>query len=165
MKNKITNGIAVSIIALLMMACQPKKEEVVLLEKDAVDTEQIKAEIQAMEDRYAEGMNNNTTDDVVYYADDAVSYGQDEPPKVGKAAIHKKMKEDAADAKANNEKIAFITNDIHVSSDGEQVVELGSYKLTTPTNTVLRSGNYMAVFKKIAGKYVCVRDMGVSDAP
>ncbi|WNM17775.1 YybH family protein [Flavobacterium capsici] len=164
MKNKITKGIALTLFAILMMACQPKKEEAAP-ETAAVDTEKIKAEIQAMEDAFAVGLNTGTTDDIVYYAEDAVSYGQNEPPLVGKAAIHDKLRKEAGDGNAKKMKVAFVTNEVHASSDGEQLVELGSYKAADSTGTVLHSGNYMALFKKVDGKYVCTRDMGASDQP
>jgi ketosteroid isomerase-like protein len=163
MKNKITKGIALSIVAIVMMACQPKKEEAATETPAAVDTEQVKAEIQAMEDNFAAGMNSGTTDGIVYYSEDAVSYGHEEAPLVGREAIHAKMKKDSEEGRANGMTVKFTTNEIFASNDGEQVVELGSYKAADSTNTKTYTGNYMALFKKVDGKYVCIRDMGTSD--
>jgi hypothetical protein len=164
MKNKITKGIALSFIAILIMGCQTKKEEATP-EVAVVDTEQIKTELQAMEDTYADAMNTGTTDAWVYYADDAISYGQEEAPQVGKATIHAKLKSDSEEARANGRKVKYTTNEVHVSSDGNQLVEIGSYRSADSTNTKVYTGNYMALYEKKDGKYVCIRDMGASDQP
>ena len=62
-------------------------------------------------------------------------------------------------------KISFTTNEVFVSNDGNQVVEIGYYKVVDSTNTDVNSGNYMVLFEKRNGKYVSVRDMSASDMP
>ena len=62
-------------------------------------------------------------------------------------------------------KISFTTNEVFVSNDGNQVVEIGYYKVVDSTNTAVNTGNYMVLFEKRNGKYVCVRDMSASDMP
>ena len=62
-------------------------------------------------------------------------------------------------------KISFTANEVYPSSDGNQAVELGSYKVVDSTGTAKSSGNYMALFEKRDGKYICIRDMGASDMP
>ena len=62
-------------------------------------------------------------------------------------------------------KISFTTNEVFVSNDAFQVVEVGYYKVVDSTNSIVNSGNYMSLFEKRDGKYVCVRDMSVSDIP
>jgi hypothetical protein len=42
-------------------------------------------------------------------------------------------------------------------------VEIGNYRVSDSTSTALYTGNYIAVFEKIDGKYLCVRDMSASD--
>jgi hypothetical protein len=37
--------------------------------------------------------------------------------------------------------------------------------ITDSIDTKLESGNYISLFEKRNGKYVCVRDMAVSDIP
>ena len=61
--------------------------------------------------------------------------------------------------------ISFKTNDVFVSSDGNQVVEIGYFKLVDSANAVINTGNYMSLFEKRDGKYVSVRDMSASDIP
>ena len=54
----------------------------------------------------------------------------------------------------NSNKISFKTNDVFVSSDGNQVVEVGYFKLVDSANTIINTGNYMSLFEKRNGKYV-----------
>lgn len=160
MKNKIFKGIALGVITTFVIACSPKKEEAAA-EPVAVDKEQIKTELQAMETAYADAMNSGKPEGLVYYAEDATTYEQNEKPLVGKAAIDAKLAKEVKEGKGN--KVAFTTNEVFPSSDGNMVVELGSYKVTDTTDTVKYTGNFMALFEKRDGKYVCIRDMGASD--
>lgn len=157
MKNKILKSIALGMVSMLFFACNPKVEE-----KVAIDKEQIKNEIQAIENRMAELFNERNVNASVYYADDAVSFTQNKPPIIGKKAIEKSIKEDLAQFPKGYQ-IAFVVNEILPSSDGNQVVEIGNYRVSDSTSTALYTGNFIAVFEKRDGKYVCVRDMSASD--
>ena len=154
-------GIALGIMMTLVIACQPKKEEVAA---PVADKEAIKAELQTMETAFADAMNARKAEGIVYYADDATSYSQNKPPLVGKDAIYKSVKEEV-DGMVAGAKISFTANEVYPSSDGNQAVELGSYKVVDSTGTAKSSGNYMALFEKRDGKYICIRDMGASDMP
>lgn len=162
MKNKILKGMALGIMTAVVIACQPKKEGAEAA--TAVDKEQIKTEIQAMETAFADAMNAKNLEGIVYYADDAVSFGQNKAPLVGIDAINKSFKEEASSMEAGN-KISYTVNDVFPSADGNQVVELGSYKVADSSGTAKYSGNYMTLFEKRDGKYVCIRDMSASDMP
>jgi ketosteroid isomerase-like protein len=163
MKNKIVKGIALGLILSFVVACNPKKEETAA-ETKPVDTEQIKAEIQAMENSYADALNSGKPESIVYYTEDAASYQQEKPPLTGKAAIDAELAKEVKTSPKGT-KVAFTANEIHASNDGEMVVELGSYKVSDSTAAVKFSGNYMALFRKKDGKYVCSRDMSASDKP
>ena len=162
MKNKILNGMLLAALALAVVACTPKKEETAAA--PAPDAAKIKAEIQAMEDAFAASYNAGKTEGIAYYADDATSFSQNKPPLVGKAAIDAYMKEDVKTL-PKGAKLAFEAVDVYPSNDGNQVVEVGSFKMTDSTNTVKASGHYISLFEKRDGKYVCIRDMGASDMP
>ena len=97
-----------------------------------------------------------------YYADDATSFFQNRPPLVGKDSIIAFLKSDIA---SNSDKLTFKTNEIFVSNDANQVVEIGSFRLIDSIGGVINSGNYMSLFEKRDGKYVAVRDMSASDLP
>ena len=100
--------------------------------------------------------------DIGYYADDAISFFPNRPPLIGKEAIRAFFISSIA---SKSDKISFNTKDVFVSGDGNQVVETGYYKVVDSTNTAINTGNYMSVFEKRDGKYVCVRDMSASDMP
>jgi len=155
-------GIALGVITALVIACQPKKEEAAAA--PAVDKEAIKAELQTMESAFADAMNAGKPETIVYYSDDVVSYDQDAAPLIGKKAVDAKLAAQAKDMGKGN-KISYTANEVFPSSDGNQVVELGSYKVVDSTGAKKASGNYMALFEKRDGKYICVRDMGSSDMP
>jgi ketosteroid isomerase-like protein len=158
MNNKILNRSVILTILTLVVSCKPKTEEV------TIDKEQIKIEIQAIENKMAELFNDRNLNSEQYYAEDAISFSQNKPPVEGRLAIRKSIKEDLANF-PNGYQIAFVVNEVHPSNDGIQVVEIGHYRVSDSTSTALYTGNFIAVFEKREGKYVCVRDMSASDRP
>jgi len=161
MKNNIAKGLFITFILVLMSACNTKKEESQAL---VIDKEQIKKEIQAKEDLFAATYNAGEKKRIGYYADDAISFAPNRPPLVGKDAIVEFLLE-GLENNENSNKISFTTNEVFVSNDGVQVVEIGFYKVVDSTNTIINSGNYMSLFEKRDGNYVSVRDMSISNMP
>ncbi len=159
MKNMIIKGVLSGSIIGFMFACNETKEQPVAA---VIDKEEIKKEIQAKEDSFASIYNSGEMRSIGYYADDATSFFQNRPPLVGKEAIVSFLK---ADITSNSDKISFKTNEVFVSGDGNQVVEIGSFKVVDSVNTPINTGNYMSLFEKRNGKYVAVRDMSASDMP
>jgi ketosteroid isomerase-like protein len=159
MANKIVNGVWMGLMASLAIACNTKTQEPAA---PVVDKEQVKKEIQAKENDFAALYNAGEMKDIGYYADDATSFYQNRAPLVGKAAIVEFLK---SDLNANSNKISFQTNDVFVSNDGNQVVEVGYFKVVDSANAAINTGNYMSLFEKRDGKYVSVRDMSASDMP
>ena len=157
MKNKVIKGVLISYVMLLVIGCSPKKEVV-------IDKEQIKKEIQAKEDEFAATYNAGEMKYIGYYADDAITFAQNSAPLVGKAAIVEYLKANI-DSLSKFNKISYTTQEVFVSNDGEQVVEIGYYKVVDSDNTIVNTGNYMVLFVKRDGKYVCLRDMSASDMP
>lgn len=146
---------------LLAIACNTKKTGT---EAAAVDVEQIKKEIQAKEDEFAATYNSGEKKSIGYYADDAISFSQNSAPHVGKAAIVEYLMANI-DTLSMSNKISYKTNEVFVSNDANQVVEIGYYTVVDSTNTPINTGNYMVLFVKRDGKYVCLRDMSASDMP
>ena len=97
-----------------------------------------------------------------YYADDATTFYQNSAPLVGKAAIVEFLK---SDLDSNTNKITFKTNEVFPSNDGNQVVEVGYYKVVDSAGFMVNSGNYMVLFEKRNGKYFSLREMSASDIP
>jgi ketosteroid isomerase-like protein len=155
MKNKIVTGIFLGYLSSLVISCnQP--------EAPAVDKDQVKKDIQARENEFAEVYNSGHLKNIGYYSDSAISFFPNREPLVGKKAIVDYL---TSDLDSNTDKISFNTNEVFVSKDGNQVLELGSFKLVDSANTTLNSGNYMSLFEKRDDKYVCLRDMSASDMP
>lgn len=161
MKTKVVKGLLLSCAMLLAIACNTKKTGT---EAAAVDVEQIKKEIQAKEDEFAATYNAGEMKYIGYYADDAISFSQNAAPHVGKAAITEYLMANI-DSVSNYNKISYTTKEVFVSNDANQVVEIGYYTVVDFTNTPVNTGNYMVLFVKRDGKYVCLRDMSASDMP
>lgn len=157
MKNKVVVAGLLACVISLLISCSPKKEVV-------VDKEQIKKEIQEKENEFASVFNSGEMRNIGYYADDAISFSQNKPALVGKEAIVEYYKSNM-DSLSRYNKISFTTNEVFVQNDGNLVVEIGYYMVVDTTNTKVNSGNYISIFEKRDGKYVCIRDMSTSDMP
>src|SRR5688572_28133214 len=158
MNSKTRKGVLLGSVLSLLFACNTDNEK---SPAAAIDKEQIKKEIQAKEDEFAATYNAGVLKDIGYYADDATSFYQNRPALTGKEAIVEFLKADLSMASKN--KISFKTNEVFVSNDGNLVVEVGHFTVVDSTNTGVNRGNYMSLFEKRNGKYVCVRDMSASD--
>ncbi len=159
MKNIFVKGIILSYLFLLMASCNNNEERSTQV---LIDKEQIKKEIQARENQFAEIYNSGELKKIGYYADDAITFYQNMAPIRGKEARLEFLKTDLA---ANSNKISFTTIEIFPSKDGNQVLEIGYYTVVDSTNTAVNTGNYMSLFEKRDGQYVCLRDMSASDMP
>ena len=159
MKNSIVKGLLIGCISSIVIACNSNKEE---SSTALVDKEQIKKEIQAKENAFAALYNAGELKDIGYYADDATTFYQNRAPLIGKEAIVAFLK---SDLDSNTNIISFKTNEVFPSSDGNQVIEIGYFKVTDSAKYVINTGNYMVLFEKRNGKYVSVRDMSTSDMP
>jgi len=160
MKHMFVKGIVLGCLFLLMGSCNSNEEkstEVVF------DKAQIKMDIQARENQFAEVYNSGELKKIGYYDDDAVTYYQNMAPIRGKAERLEFFK---ADIEGNNgNKISFTTTEVFAANDGAQVLEIGYYTVVDSTSTAINTGNYMSLFEKRDGQYVCLRDMSVSDMP
>ena len=156
MKSIIIKGLLSTIIAIMAIACNSKTE------MSQAEKDQIKSDIQAKEDEFAQVFNAGKLKDIGYYADDATTFFQNRAPLVGKEAIINFLR---ADLDSNFNKISFKTKEVYPSNDGNQVVEIGYFELMDSANIVINTGNYMVLFEKRNGKYVSVRDMSVSTVP
>ena len=155
MRTKILPGTLMTIILFLLLACNQEKA------KPIIDKEQIKAEIQEIENKFAAVFTHRNLDSLTYYADSAVSYFVGQQPIAGKAAIHKFIEEELKEIPAGT-KIINETIEIYVTGDGNNVAEIGSYKRVDSTGKVLQNGHYFSFFAKRNGKYVCTRDMATA---
>ena len=161
MITKVPKGLLFVFFMSMIIACNTKKDEPVSV---VIDSEQIKKEIQAKEDEFAETYNSGVMKNIGYYADDATTFAPNSPPLVGKAAIIEYLK-DNNDSLSKANKISCKTNEVFVSNDGNQVVEIGYYTVVGSDNQIVNTGNYVSLFVKRNGKYVSLRDISASDIP
>jgi ketosteroid isomerase-like protein len=159
MKNKFVKGIVFGGLLLLMASCNTSGEKSTSV---LMDKEQVKMDIQARENQFAEIYNSGELKKIGYYADDAVTYYQNMAPIRGK---EERMEFLEDDFNSSENKISFTTTEVFPSKDGVQVLEIGYYTVIDSTNTAINTGNYMSLFEKRDGQYVCLRDMSVSDMP
>ena len=130
---------------LLMSSCNTNEEKATPV---SIDKEQIKKEIQARENEFAEIYNSGELKKIGYYADDAITFYQNMAPITSKAERLEFLK---PDMNSDSNIISFKTNEIFASNDGDQVLEIGAYTVVDSTNTVISSGNYMSLFEKRDG--------------
>ncbi len=157
MKERITRVFLSLYLLSVLASCSPKKEEL-----PPVDKEKVKMEIQAREDEFAALYNSGELKSIGYYADDAITFYQNRPPIRGKDERAAFLQSDVL---SSSNKISFKTNEVFVAKDGNMVLEIGSYSVVDSTGTAINTGNYMSLFEKRDGKYVCIRDMSASDMP
>jgi len=155
MNRKILSGGLLLIIMAFSFACNQTKQE------PKIDNELIKAEIQAIENRFAATYNDRNADSLTYYAEDAVSYFPGQQPIVGRAAIHQHIQNELMEF-PEGAKISFETLEIFVTDDGNNVAEIGAHQLVDSAGNVLQQGHYFSFFAKRDGQYVCTRDMATS---
>ncbi len=123
MKNKVTKGLLFLYLMSILIACNTKKAEPAAV----IDMEQIKKEIQAKEDEFAATYNAGETKTIGYYADDAITFSQNNPPHVGKEAIVEYLMANIDSLNKSN-KISYTTNEVFVSSDGFRWLKLDIIK-------------------------------------
>lgn len=155
MKTIIIKSALVIFLAFAIQSCQTKVEAST---SEAVDEAKIRAEIQDLEDVYAKALNHRDVDGMVtYYAEDAQSYETGKEPMLGKMKIRSSLTKQMQNI-APGLTIQFDIKNLLISSDGGQVVETGGYEIHDESNARIHGGNFMAVFEKRDGKYLCVRE-------
>lgn len=155
MKNRILLGGLITAMLFLSVACNQEKE------KPVIDKEKVKAEIQAIENDFAAIYTHRNIDSLRYYADSAVSYFVGQEPIVGKAAIHQFIENELIDFPVGG-KMQNETLEIYVTEDGNNVAEVGAYKVMDSTGAILQNGHFFSFFVKKDGRYVCTRDMATA---
>ncbi|MBD3582265.1 YybH family protein [Flavobacterium selenitireducens] len=159
MKANITSLL---LAAFLIASCSKPGER---SEISSAETDEIRSEIQELENAYAKAVNDNNTGEIMkYYAEDAISYNSDGPPLKGKDAIRTDIRRLSTDF-PETAKISFTVQEVLPSADKFQVVEIGRYEIKDNAGIAFGSGNYFSLFEKRGGKYVCIRDMQTPDTP
>ena len=150
-------------VALLIFSCKPAVETTATPEPIIVDLAQVKAEIQELENGWSAASNARYINTIMgLYADDAVSMPEGKPTESGKDAIKASIEADWAKA-PEGQMVNFVTQEVY--GDGEIVTEIGTSETKNASGEVTSSGKYFAIWKKVDGKYLCMREIYNSDAP
>ncbi len=126
------------------------------------DMAQVKADIQSLEAAWATAQNAKDINALMaMYADDAISMTDGAPSLSGKTAIQAYQEAEFAKAPAGLTS-AYTVQDVY--GDGETVTEVGTGVTKDASGAVVRTGKYVAIWKKMDGKYLCIREIYNNDA-
>lgn len=158
----LTSTLCTAGAALLFAACSqpcpPAPEP-----PPAPDMNALTAQVQAMEDAYAEADKAKNIDGVmVYYADDVMSHMNERAAVSGKENLRASMAERMAkDSTAKTP--TFKVQELYVGDD--HMTEIGSWSNTDATGTETDHGTYISIFRKKGDGWECIREMAVSAKP
>ena len=149
---------------LMFTSCKPAADgNATTAEAPKVDMAQVKADIQTVETAWATAQNAKDINALMaMYTDDAISMTDGAPSLNGKAAIQAYQEAEFAKAPAGLNS-TYTVQDVY--GDGETVTEVGTGVTKDASGAVVRTGKYVAIWKKMDGKYLCIREIYNSDAP
>lgn len=157
MRIKFLSAICIAASGLIISSCSNETAA------PALDLAKAKVEIQAMEDAFAAAEKAKDANKVAeYYSDDAVSYGRNRQPEVGKAAIVASLTKRIAEDTTGNTNVYKV---VDLFGEGNTLVEIGSWTEMNAAGAELNKGHYMSLFQKKDNKWVCIRDMNVTSSP
>jgi uncharacterized protein (TIGR02246 family) len=164
---KTMNLICCVALCILFTSCDGVTEtnassETVKAETEKSDMTLVKAEIQSIENQWADAMNKKDINALMaLYADDATSMQDGAPTLKGKSAIQSQQEKEFA-APPRYASISFQTQDIYGTPD--EVTEVGTSSEKDASGNEIATGKYIAVFKKVDGSYKCVREIYNKDS-
>ncbi len=156
MKTKTINSLIITMLfSVVFISCQSTMQD------SAPDLDQLRSQVQEMEDAYATASNARDAESVVkYYSEDAISLPQNEPMLHGKPAILARLKENYSEDGGSTAKFEVV----EIFAAGNLVIEIGK-SIDTDSDGNETTGKYMSIFENRDGKLVCIRDIFNSDAP
>lgn len=142
---------------LLVLGACTNEVESKKTETTKADMSQVRTDIQAVENEWADAMNKKDIDALMaLYADDAMSMQDGGPTLKGKDAIREQQVKDFAEP-ATYASISFTTQDLYGTPD--EVTEVGTASMKDADGKEIATSKYMAVFVKQDGKYKCLREI------
>ena len=156
MKNLVLTGMLV--LSSFAVMAQPKA--------DKTDTKSDEQAVRSISKNWLElTKKNDVAACAALFADDGVSYGMNQEPFVGPAAIKKHFAE--MHDKNPKEMVDWSTDRVEVSSSGDLAVEYGKYdvKGLGPDGKNSDFGKYVTVYRKVNGEWKVAADIGSSTKP
>ena len=155
------------VLSIFTVGCNsaPEKEKEVEVRQEApvakTDMATVKAEIQELENTWAEVDNARDAEKMSYfYAEDAVVMSADKPMIKGREAIKKDLEASMA-TREEGSTTKYEVLDIY--GDENIVTEIGKSTRMDASGKVVSTGKYIAIWEKRDGEYVCVREMSFTD--
>lgn len=166
MKNPLL-FIALTALTLAFTSCKeadkPVPEPTPAPEVAKIDLAQVRTDIQALENSWAEALAAKDMEKLMaIFADNAVSLPNNEPILVGKEAIRKSQEAQWAKSK---DKRSYKFDVLDVFAEGNMVVEVGKSTYMNEKGEVIGNGKYMVLYEKRDGKYLVLREMYNDDMP
>ena len=122
------------------------------------DPAKLKEEIQALETSWSNADNAHDVNAVAaFYADDAVSFANNQPMLVGNGAIRKDIEASMA-KKTKGSTLAYEVMDAFGCDN--YATEVGKTIRKDSTGKIISTGKYMALWEKRNDKWICIRDIG-----
>jgi uncharacterized protein (TIGR02246 family) len=144
-------------VAVTMTACTPAPPA-------AVDTTAEEATLKAQTVAWLDAYNAGDVEKIVaLYTEDAVLMPPHAPVANGHAAIRSYLQADTAGAKAAG--IKLVPGMATAGVVGDTGWESGSYTAVDASGKIVDSGSYLAVSRKVDGKWLLIRDTYNSDRP
>jgi ketosteroid isomerase-like protein len=153
--------ILLSCLALFILnSCDNNKDDssvMVKSETATVDMSGVKAEIQSIENEWADALTKRDVNALMaLYTDDAISMQDGAPTLNGKAAIRAQEEKDMANP-PTYASISFKTQAVYGTP--EEVTEVGTSSEKDAAGKETATGKYMVVFRKVDGRYKCVAEI------
>jgi uncharacterized protein (TIGR02246 family) len=126
------------------------------------DMTKVKAEIQNLENAWADALNARNLDALMsMYTDDAISMSNSAPMAVGKDAIRSSQQ---MEFDKTPESLIYSFETLDVYGTGDLVTETGKSTYKNAEGQVVGSGKYMVVWENQNGKYLCKREIYNTDS-
>jgi uncharacterized protein (TIGR02246 family) len=149
---------------LLFSACDTNRSAQATAAPAAERSADEQAEVQAIRDASAQwtegGRAGNAAQMASIYAEDAVTYEAGRDPLRGRTAIRDDY---AAAVQAGIQEIDAQIIDVEVAASGDLAYEMGSFTMAVGGAPAER-GHYLAVYRKIDGRWQIVREFAQSEA-
>jgi ketosteroid isomerase-like protein len=153
---------SLALVAAALVACQPPAEEVTVEQiTPAVDLEAEADAVEAVSMRWEQAAKARDLDAVMtVFAENAVTYPDDQPPAVGVAAIRAEIADDWEETP--DAAIDWATTSVHVSEAGDMAWERGTWTFDPDGEGEAEAveGEYLTIYEKVGGEWKVVADMG-----
>ncbi len=150
------------LLAAALVACQPPAEEVTVEETTPIVDLAAEADaVEAVSMKWLEAARSQDLDGVMtVFAENAVTYPDEQPPAVGVAAIRAEIQKgwnETPDAT-----IDWETTSVHVAEAGDMAWERGTWTFDPDGagEAEAETGEYLTVYEKIGDAWKVVADMG-----